>query len=473
VIPVRGFEGKRVAVFGLARTGLTAARALIAGGAEVALWDEKGSARAQAQADGLPLVDLSLADWSGFDALLLSPGVPLTHPKPHWTVEAARAAGVEILGDIELFARTVAASPDWKRPKVAAITGTNGKSTTTALLGHICALAGKDVRIGGNIGVGVLGLDDMHGGAVYVLELSSYQLDLTSSLHPDVAVLLNISPDHLERHGGMEGYVAAKRRVFLNQGKGDTAVIGVDDPWGQRICTELVAANRRTIRPISAQRSMGRGVYALQGMLYDATGERVAEVADLPRAQALPGRHNWQNAAAAYAAALGLGISAEDAARGLMSFPGLAHRMEDAGRIGRVRFVNDSKATNADAARQAMSAIPRFYWIAGGVPKAGGIDSLSDLFARVEKAYLIGEAAPDFARTLEGRAPYTRCDGLVAAAAAAFHDAAASGQDAVVLLSPACASFDQFPDFEARGDAFKAAVHELAEHPPAAAGARA
>jgi len=469
VIPVRGFEGKRVAVFGLARTGLTAARALIAGGAEVFLWDEKGAARAEAAAEGLPLTDLSLADWTQFDALLLSPGVPLTHPRPHWTVAAAQAAGVEILGDVELFARTVAAAPDWKRPKIAAITGTNGKSTTTALLGHICAMAGKDARIGGNIGVGVLGLEEMHGGAVYVLELSSYQLDLTSSLHPDAAILLNISPDHLDRHGGMEGYVAAKRRVFLNQGKGDTAVIGVDDPWCQRICTELVAANRRTIRPISASRSMGRGVYALQGMLYDATGERVAEVADLTRARALPGRHNWQTAAAAYAAALGLGISPDDAARGLMSFPGLAHRMEDLGRIGRVRFVNDSKATNADAARQAMSAIPRFYWIAGGVPKAGGIEPLADLFPRVEKAYLIGEAAPEFARTLEGHAPYVVQSSLEAATAAAFRDAGASGEEAVVLLSPACASFDQFPDFEVRGDAFRAAVQALAAETPAAA----
>jgi UDP-N-acetylmuramoylalanine--D-glutamate ligase len=461
VIPVRSFEGKRVAVFGLARSGLTAARALAAGGAQVIAWDEKPAAREAAAAERLYLQDLATADWGGLDALVLSPGVPLTHPKPHWTVEKAKAAGVEIMGDVELFARTVAAQPEWRRPKVAAITGTNGKSTTTALLGHICAAAGKDVRVGGNIGVGVLGLEDMHGGAVYVLELSSYQLDLTSSLKADAAVLLNISPDHLDRHGGMEGYVAAKRRVFLNQGKGDTAVIGVDDPWGQRICTELVAANRRTIRPISAARSMGRGVYVLQGVLYGATGERVVEVADLTRARALPGRHNWQNAAAAYAAALALGIAPDDAARALASFPGLAHRMEEVGRIGRVRFVNDSKATNADAARQAMTAIPRFHWIVGGLPKAGGIDSLADLFPKVEKAYLIGEAAPDFARTLEGKAAYALSGTLDAAVEAAFRDAAASGGEAVVLLSPACASFDQFPDFEVRGDAFRAVVQGL------------
>jgi UDP-N-acetylmuramoylalanine--D-glutamate ligase len=462
MIPVAGFEGKTVAVFGLARTGLAAARALIAGGAKVALWDEKPTARAAAQADGLPLVDLTTADWSQFAAIMLSPGVPLTHPAPHWTVTKAREAGVEIVGDIELFARTVNAAPEHKRPKIVAITGTNGKSTTTALIGHICAQAGRDVRIGGNIGYGVLGLEDMHGGAVYVLELSSYQLDLTSSLHADVSVLLNISPDHLERHGTMENYVAAKRRILLNQGKGDTAVIGVDDPWGQQICTEITAANRRTIVPISASKAMSRGVYALDGLLYDATGERALEMADLKRARSLPGRHNWQNAAAAYAAAKGLGIDAAEAAEHLMSFPGLAHRMETVGTIGKVRFVNDSKATNADAARQAMSSYPKFYWIAGGQPKSGGISSLHDLFGRIEKAYLVGEAAEVFAEVVKAKAPAAVCGTIEAATQQAYADAAASGQDAIVLLSPACASFDQFADFEERGEAFRAAVQRLA-----------
>lgn len=462
MIPVAGFEGKTVAVFGLARTGLAAARALIAGGAKVALWDEKPAARAAAQADGLPLVDLTTADWSRFAAIMLSPGVPLTHPEPHWTVAKAKAAGVEIVGDVELFARTVNAAPEHKRPKIVAITGTNGKSTTTALIGHICAQAGRDVRIGGNIGYGVLGLEDMHGGAVYVLELSSYQLDLTSSLHADVSVLLNVSPDHLERHGTMENYVAAKRRILFNQGKGDTAVIGVDDPWGQQICTEITAANRRTIVPISASKAMSRGVYALDGLLYDATGERAVEMADLKRARSLPGRHNWQNAAAAYAAAKGLGIDAREAAEHLMSFPGLAHRMETVGAVGKVRFVNDSKATNADAARQAMSSYPKFYWIAGGQPKAGGISSLTDLFGRVEKAYLVGEAAEVFAEVVKAKAPAVVSGTIEAATQQAYADAAASGHEAIVLLSPACASFDQFADFEERGEAFRAAVQRLA-----------
>jgi UDP-N-acetylmuramoylalanine--D-glutamate ligase len=462
MIPVRGFEGRTVAVFGLARTGLAAARALQAGGAEVVLWDEKPAARAAAEAEGFVLSDLAKADWSKFAALMLSPGVPLTHPAPHWTVEKATAAGVEILGDIELFARTVNAAPEHKRPKIVAVTSTNGKSTTTALIGHICAHAGRDTRIGGNIGVGVLGLEDMHGGAVYVLELSSYQLDLTSSLKPDVAIILNISPDHLDRHGGMDGYVAAKRRILLNQGKGDTAVIGVDDPWGARICTEITAANRRTIVPISASKAMGRGAYVLDGLLYDATGDRAMEVADLKRARSLPGRHNWQNAAAAYAAAKGLGIAPEEAAEHLMTFPGLAHRMETVGAIGKVRFVNDSKATNTDAARQAMSSYAKFYWIVGGQPKTGGIDALQDLFPRVEKAYLIGEAAPAFAKVLQGKAAVAECGAMEAAVAQAFADAHASGQDAIVLLSPACASFDQYADFEERGEDFRAAVQRLA-----------
>jgi len=461
VIPVRGFEGKTVAVFGLGRTGLTAARALIAGGANVAVWDDNAKGREAAEAEGLPLVDLAKADWRSFAALMLSPGVPLTHPKPHWVVDKAIAASVEIVGDIELLARTINAAPPLKRPKIAVITGTNGKSTTTALLGHILTAAGRDARIGGNIGWGVLGLDDMHGGAVYVVEASSYQLDLTSSLKADVAILLNVSPDHLDRHGDMEGYVAAKRRILMNQDKGDTAIVGVDDSWCQRICTEITAANRRTVWPISSGRAMGRGVYALSGVLYDATGDRVTEVADLLRAPGLPGKHNWQNAAAAYAAARALGVSMEDAAAGLITFPGLVHRMETVAQIGRVKFVNDSKATNADAARQAMSTYPRFYWIAGGRAKEGGISPLVDLFPHVAHAFLIGEAAGDFAKTLADT-PHEISATIEKATLAAFEAARASDEDAVVLLSPACASFDQFPDFEIRGDAFRDVVHALA-----------
>jgi UDP-N-acetylmuramoylalanine--D-glutamate ligase len=461
VIPVRAFPGRKVAVFGLGRSGLPSARALAAGGAEPVLWDESAKSRDAAAAESFKVEDLAQADWSQFAALVLAPGVPLTHPKPHWTVERARAAGVPVIGDMELYARAVALAPESKRPRTVAITGTNGKSTTTALIGWILKQAGKDAHIGGNIGVGVLGLPDMHSGAVYVLEVSSYQLDLVSSFKPDVAILTNLSPDHLDRHGSMEGYVAAKRRIFQSQTWGDTAVVGVDDVWGQEICTELMAAHRNTVRPISAGRAVGRGIYAIQGLLYDATGERTLEVADLARARSLPGRHNWQNAAAAYAAVRALGLSMEEAAEGLMTFPGLEHRMEEVGRIGKVRFINDSKATNADAARQAMSSYPRFWWIAGGRPKVGGIDDLKSLFPRIERAYLIGEAAHAFAMTIGDAAPWTISGDLEEAVAQAWADAAASGEEAVVLLSPACASFDQFPDFEARGEAFRSAVTGL------------
>jgi len=473
MIPVRGFEGKTVAVFGLGRTGLTAARALVAGGANVAVWDENPASQDAAMAEGFKVVDLRSADWSLFSALMLSPGVPLTHPQPHWTVKMARDAGVEILGDIELFARTVNAAPAHKRPKIIAITGTNGKSTTTALIGHLCASAGRDTRVGGNIGAGVLGLEDMHGGAVYVLELSSYQLDLTSSLKADATVLLNISPDHLDRHGGMEGYIAAKRRIFLNQGKGDTAIIGVDDAWCQQICTEITAANHRTIWPISAGKAMGRGVYALQGVLYDATGERVTEMADLLRARSLPGRHNWQNACAAYAAAIAVGIPPHDAVEGLMTFPGLAHRMETVGKIGRVRFVNDSKATNADAASKALVCYDTIYWIAGGLAKGARFDGLDQVVRdRLRGVVLLGRDADVVADALARHAPdvpvirvgsdetgVTGGDhgpmGRVVAAAAQL---ARPGD--TVLLAPGCASMDQFTHYGARGDAFAAAVRE-------------
>ena len=484
MIPVPGFEGRRVAVFGLGRSGITAARALQAGGALPILWDDGVSGRMQAEAEGFVVEDLTTADWSGFAALVLSPGAPLTHPRPHWTVEKARAAGVEIIGDIELFARAIAALPEDERPRVVAITGTNGKSTTTALIGWVLKQAGLTVHVGGNIGIGVLALPKPTRDAVYVIEVSSYQLDLTTSFAPDVAILTNISPDHLDRHGGMEGYVAAKRRLFQSMSPSRVALIGVDDDWGWIVVGEL---NGRRLRvstittrtpaqyvdptggvPVDqiAACSPEREAAFDQGrfIIVDATDGRLTAdglyLADLSQACSLPGRHNAQNAAFAYAAARALGVGHKDAVAGLMSFPGLAHRMETVGHIGPVRFVNDSKATNADAARQALSSYPAVFWIAGGVPKAGGIDDLADLFPRVTRAYLIGQAAEAFAVTL-GDTPHEIVGTMEAAVAAAARDATVAGGEQVVLLSPACASFDQYPDFEARGEAFRAAVLAL------------
>lgn len=461
MIPITEYAGRDVAVFGLARSGLSAARALAAGGAIVHAWDDNEEARARAEAEGLELSDINLRDWRSFAALVLSPGVPLTHPRPHRVVELARAVGVPIVGDIELFARAVNALPAHGRPKIVGVTGTNGKSTTTALIGHILKSAGRDARIGGNIGTGVLDLDALHAGAYYVLELSSYQLDLQESLRCTVAVFLNLTPDHLDRHGDMGGYLAAKRRIFRNQGAGDWAVVGVDDAYGAQICTELTSGARQ-VAPISAGQALSRGVATLGGRLYDALTGRAELVLDMREAPALPGRHNAQNAAAAYAACRALGLSTREIVAGLSTFPGLEHRLERVGEIEGVRFVNDSKATNADATAQALAVYPRVYWIAGGKAKDGGIEALEKFFPRIAKAYLIGEAAPKLALTLAGKAPSVQCATMDKAVAAAFKDARASKEkDAVVLLSPACASFDQYKDFEARGQHFKKLVAAL------------
>ncbi|MGZ9114056.1 MAG: UDP-N-acetylmuramoyl-L-alanine--D-glutamate ligase [Brevundimonas sp.] len=499
MIPVPGFEGRRIAVFGLGRSGLTAARALKAGGALPVLWDDSVSSRMQAEAEGFAVEDLTGADWSGFAALVLSPGAPLTHPKPHWTVGKAKDAGIEVVGDIELFARALAPLPEAERPKVVAITGTNGKSTTTALTGWVLKQAGLTVHVGGNIGIGVLALPAPTPGAVYVIETSSYQLDLTTGFAPDVAILTNVSPDHLDRHGGMEGYVAAKARIFQAQGADGLALVGVDENWGQGIARDLAAANRPVVTVstsahpregrdpgLSGDTSVGHvsgarsdsgveakaWVPAFAGLHGIEAGDGVLKVnggpdVDLSTARSLPGRHNAQNAAFAYAAARALGVSHDAAVEGLMTFPGLAHRMEHVATLGRVRFVNDSKATNADAAWQALSSYERSFWIAGGRAKAGGIDDLEDLFPRVVEAFLIGEAAGPFAARL-GETPHRISGDMASAVKAAAEAAAATGRDEVVLLSPAAASFDQYPDFEARGEAFRAAVLGLGATPASA-----
>ena len=498
MIPVSGFEGRRIAVFGLGRSGLTAARALKAGGALPVLWDDSVSSRMQAEAEGFAVEDLTAADWSGFAALVLSPGAPLTHPKPHWTVGKAKAAGVEVIGDIELFARAIAALPEGERPKVVAITGTNGKSTTTALIGWVLKRAGLTVHVGGNIGIGVLALPAPTPGAVYVIEVSSYQLDLATRFAPDVAILTNISPDHLDRHGGMEGYVAAKARIFAHAA---LSLVGVDEDWGRKVADELTARGLSGVRISTSahpgesrdpvlwkigERGLARAAVptrlrlagqhwvpafaGMSGEMGAVPGQLIVAgkvIADLTAARSLPGRHNAQNAAFAYAAARALGVSHDAAVEGLLTFPGLAHRMETVGQLGKVRFVNDSKATNADAARQALASYERSFWIAGGRAKAGGIDDLEDLFPRVVEAFLIGEAAGPFAARL-GETPHRISGDMAGAVNAAYEAAAATGREEVVLLSPAAASFDQYPDFEARGEAFRAAVLALGATPMSA-----
>ncbi len=455
MIVVEGFSGKRVAVLGLARSGREAVRALREGGAEVLAWDDGVKAR-EAAAAAVKLVDLGSIDWSGVAALVLSPGIPLTFPEPHPAVRRAREAGAEIVGDIELLGR---AQPE---ARYVGITGTNGKSTTTALIGHILVEAGRRVGIGGNLGPPALSLAPLGADGIYVLEASSFQLDLIDTLAFDVAVLLNVTPDHLERHGDMAGYIAAKKRIFARQSAGATAVIGIDDAICRDIAEELRRDGNARVIPISAMRAAAGGIYAEDGWLIDATGERPERVLDLAEAERLPGSHNAQNAAAAYAAACALGIERGLAASAIRSFPGLAHRQELVGTIGGVRYINNSKATNADATEKALACYDAIYWIVGGLAKAGGIASLTPYFGRVRHAYLIGAATEEFAATLGDAVPFTRVGELAAALAAAHADAQRDNvKGAVVLLSPACASYDQFPNFEVRGDRFRELVAAL------------
>ena len=458
--PVTTFAGRTVAVFGVARSGLAAARALAAGGATVVCADDTAGSRTAAAAAGFTVEDLREADWSRFAALVLAPGVPLTHPEPHWIVRKAQVAGVEIIGDVELYCRERAKiAPD--APFVA-ITGTNGKSTTTALTAHILRSAGRDVQIGGNIGTAILDLAPPARDRVHVIEISSFQIELTPSLAPSVGVLLNISPDHLDRHGTMEHYAALKARLVAHA---EHPVIGEDDDWCRDIAERLRLANRTWVDLVSVRGRSSHGWYVNGTELVARapwTGP-LGAFADLAGIASLRGRHNAQNALAASAAAMILGVRPKEVAAALATFPGLAHRLEEIGRQRRTLFINDSKATNADSTATALAAFERdVYWILGGMAKEGGITTLAPYFPRVAKAYLIGEASEAFATTLQGKADFVRCGTLDAAVAAAARDAAASGAaDPVVLLSPACASYDQFRNFEVRGDAFRALVAAL------------
>jgi UDP-N-acetylmuramoylalanine--D-glutamate ligase len=459
VIPVTTFAGKTVAVFGLGGSGLASCHALKAGGAEVIACDDSADKMAEAARAGFITADLRTVSWSNFAALVLTPGVPLTHPQPHWTVLAARAAGVEVIGDVELFCRERKAhAPD--APFIA-ITGTNGKSTTTALIAHLVREAGFDTQMGGNIGTAILSLEPPRTGCVHVIEMSSYQIDLTPSLDPTVGILLNVTPDHLDRHGTIENYAAVKERLVAHVQPNGIAVVGVDDNWCSKIADRLAQAGKRVVR-ISVKHPLADGLNIDGSRIVDNAGGAQSVVADLADIGSLRGLHNAQNAAAASAAVRALGVSLDVLQKGLRSFPGLAHRMEQVGHLGSTLFVNDSKGTNADAAAKALSSFTDIFWIAGGKAKEGGIAPLAEFFPRVRKAYLIGEAANDFSRTLDGRVPFEVSVTLDVAVANAARDAAEAGLPApVVLLSPACASFDQFRNFEIRGDRFRELVLAL------------
>jgi UDP-N-acetylmuramoylalanine--D-glutamate ligase len=457
MIPVTAFEGRKVAVFGLGASGLASASALFAGGADVIGWDDSDERIAHATHAGIPTADLREVDWSKIAALVLAPGVPLTHPSPHWTVGLAGAAGVEVIGDIELFCR--------ERRRIApdsifvAITGTNGKSTTTALVAHLLESAGHETEMGGNIGTAILSLEPPRPGRAHVIECSSYQIDLAPSLDPLIGILLNVAEDHLDRHGTLRDYAAVKERLVARAQ--NTAIIGVDDNWCQAAADRIDQAGKTVVR-VSVRRPLSDGLYVEGEQIMRAAGGTAKPIALLGGIGSLRGTHNAQNAACAAGAALALGLEPKAIQQGLWSFPGLAHRMEEIGRKGDVLFVNDSKATNADAAARALACFEHIFWIAGGKPKTGGIASLAELFPRIRKAYLIGEAAPDFATTLAGKVEHAIVETLDRAVAAAASDAEASGlKSPVVLLSPACASFDQYPNFEVRGDRFRELVRAI------------
>jgi UDP-N-acetylmuramoylalanine--D-glutamate ligase len=457
MIPVTTFAGKKLALFGLGASGLASASALLAGGADVVAWDDSEETIEKARAAGIPVADLRHIDWGRVAALVLAPGVPLTHPAPHWTVGLARNAAVEVIGDIELFCRERRAiAPD--APFVA-ITGTNGKSTTTALMAHLLSSANYDAQLGGNIGTAILSLLPPAPGRVHVIECSSFQIDLAPSLDPSIGILLNVTADHLDRHGTLADYAAIKERLV--SGAQQTAIVGVDDNWSQAVADRIGRVGKR-IERVSVRRPLSDGFYIEADQVMQAAGGTARAVVQIGGIGSLRGLHNAQNAACATAAALALGLSPAAIQQGLVSFPGLAHRMEQVGRRGNVLFVNDSKATNADAAARALASFSDIFWIAGGKAKAGGIASLDGYFPRIRKAYLIGEAAGAFAGTLQGKVPFLVAGTLDRAVELAARDAAAAGlKEPVVLLSPACASYDQYRNFEIRGAAFRDAVRKI------------
>ena len=455
MIPVTIFAGSEVAVVGAGLSGLATARALDVGGANVVVWDDKLKARDEAEAAGFAVRDLPAADFSKFDALVLAPGIPLTHPEPHWSVRKAKGAGIEVIGDVELFLRERAKSGAGS--KVIAITGTNGKSTTTALAAHLLDTAGKQVALGGNIGKAVLDLQSFTPDMTYVLELSSYQIDLTPSLAPDAAALLNVTPDHLDRHGTLQNYAAVKARIFAQVPPDGTAVIGVDDESCRAIADDLRGSF--AVKRIAVGHAVEDGVWAKDGVLLEMEGGQEVGRADLAGIGSLRGAHNWQNAAAAYALARAMGLDGAAIQQGLKSFVGLAHRMEQVARVGNVLFVNDSKATNADAAGKALGSFDDIYWIVGGRAKDGGLAGLEAFYPKITRAYLIGEAAEDFAHQLGDAVPHVVCGTLDRAVTDAARDAGGSdASEPGVLLSPASASFDQFDNFAKRGDAFRELV---------------
>ena len=463
MIIVNSFKNKKVALFGLGGSGVATAKSLLAGGAEVLAWDDKMETVEKTRAENIPVSDLHNVDWSKISALVLAPGVPLTNPQPHWTVKLAKAAGVEIIGDIELFIRERNAY--LKHHKLAdedmpfiAITGTNGKSTTTALINHLLNECGKMSEMGGNIGTAILSLEAFEKNRFYVIECSSFQIDLTPSINPTVGILLNISPDHIDRHGTFAHYCEIKKRL-VNGAK--TSLVAVDDENSTKIYKELLHAHHNVL-PVSKDKVLKSGYYAVKDELFSVENGKPEARLSLSGIDSLRGSHNAQNALMALATLDILKIKPVELQRIFASYVGLPHRMQQVRKIGHALYVDDSKATNAEASAPALATFDHIYWIIGGLAKEGGITALKDYFPKIRKAYLIGDAAEDFARTINGAFPISMSGTLEKAVQEAHQDAGADkAEEVAVLLSPACASYDQFKNYGARGDAFKAFVKAL------------
>jgi len=467
MIPVRGVNGRRIAVLGLGRTGLSAARALIAGGADALCWDDGDAARESAEAEGLTLHNLGRdGAWQGVAALIVSPGIPHLYPAPNRHIASAMAAGVPVDNDIGLFFRSLAV-PEWDgfetAPRVIAVTGSNGKSTTSALIQHCLEVAGRESQLAGNIGRGVLDIDPPGDGDVVVLELSSYQTELARALTPDVAVFTNLTPDHLDRHGGLGGYFAAKRRLFAEGGP-DRAVIGVDEAEGRFLAGQLAeaASDDRVIRVSAGQKLVGAGwnVFVRKGFLAEYRKSRQVASMDLRGVRGLPGAHNHQNACAAFAALRALGLAPKLIEQGFHSFEGLPHRSQIIAERDGVTFVNDSKATNADSAAKALAAFPAVRWIVGGQMKDSGLQAVAPHLGHVVKAYAIGRQAAEVALELQAMADGVTCEVCETIAVAVARAAGEAVAGDTVLLAPAAASFDQYDNFERRGEAFIAEVEK-------------
>ena len=450
------FDHKPIAVLGLGKSGLAASKRLQDADIDVWAWDEHPDRRAQAKEQGITLIDLHHQPLDPVAALVLSPGIAHLGSQSHPVARRAKEGQIEIISDIEILGR---AYPD--RPFLG-VTGTNGKSTTTSLIGHLMTKAGYRVSVGGNIGIPALSLCDPGPQGWYVLELSSFQLERISTLRFDIAILLNITPDHLDRHGSMVAYIEAKRRIFAPSLGPQIAIIGIDDPYCHQLRDDLVAAHHWHVIPISMQETVSNGIRVCGHHLIDARtiDDRISiDLSDIPT---LPGRHHWQDAAAAYGAAVAVGIPPSIAEAGLRSFPGLRHRLNTVDTIAGIRYINDSKATNTDSAALALSCFDTIYWIAGGLAKTDNLGKIEQYLTHVCRAYLIGTAAKIFAQCLEGSVDYVICETLEQAFKDATRDAHSEKHpNPCIVLAPGCASFDQFTDFEERGEAFVQLVKTL------------